>query len=383
LDHRAADLAYGLQELNVNNGFLQQAESSVRTDIDRRQLIITAAGAAAATFSGATWLQTDSARADDVILRVTHFGGPYQVLSDVIAAPFQQATKTKVEYDVETASVAVAKIQSQKLDPPFDIIMVARFWALRAYHAGLLARLDAAEIAEAPHLMPQILPAAGWGASAMLDSMDLMVDTKQVTKPVTSWLDLWRDDLKGKIMLPSAANGPSTSGFLACLVRAIGGDMKSDAAVDEAFTRLKALKPAVRSFYADGSQPNILIERGDIGVAPQFAIRIANTSRQNPHIVKASPKEGMLVVPYDLCIAVNSTKIAAAKAYINFALTKPVQEAIASNLLATPVRDDVTIPSNISSLVNTDANRLWFQDEEYAAAKQREWLDRYTREVQS
>ena len=29
------------------------------------------------------------------------------------------------------------------------------------------------------------------------------------------------------------------------------------------------------------------------------------------------------------------------------------------------------------------ANSIWFQDEEYAATKQREWLDRYTREVQS
>jgi putative spermidine/putrescine transport system substrate-binding protein len=337
---------------------------------------------AGTTLGASSWIR-GTAKADDVSLRVTHFGGPYQILSDVIANPFQQATKTKVEYDVETASVAVAKIQSQKLDPPFDIIMVARFWALRAYHAGLLAKLDASEIAEAPYLMPQILPSAGWGASAMLDSMDLMVDTKQISRPVTSWLDLWRDDMKGKIMLPSAANGPSTSGFLACLVRAIGGDIKSEAAVEEAFARLKALKPAVRSFYADGSQPNILIERGDIGVAPQFAIRIANTSRHNPHIVKASPKEGMLVVPYDLCIAVNSTKIAAAKSYINFALTKPVQEAIASGLLATPVRTDVAIPPDLSSLVNSDSNLLWFQDEEYAAAKQREWLDRYTREVQS
>jgi len=346
---------------------------------NRRQFMVAVAGT---SFGVSSWLR-GTAKADDVSLRVTHFGGPYQILSDVIATPFQQATKTKVEYDVETASVAVAKIQSQKLDPPFDIIMVARFWALRAYRAGLLAKLDASEIAEAPNLMPQILPSAGWGASAMLDSMDLMVDTKQIAKPVTSWLDLWRDDMKGKIMLPSAANGPSTSGFLACLVRAIGGDIKSDAAIEEAFARLKALKPAVRSFYADGSQPNILIERGDIGVAPQFAIRIANTRRHNPHIVKASPKEGMLVVPYDLCIAVNSTKIAAAKAYINFALTKPVQEAIASGLLATPVRTDVAIPPDLSSFVNSDSNLLWFQDEEYAAAKQREWLDRYTREVQS
>lgn len=352
---------------------------------DRRSVVVAAGhgllGAAALSFGSG--FAIPGADAEEGILRVTHFGGPYQVLSDIIGKPFEQARKIKVEYGIETASVAVAKIQTQKIDPPFDIIMVARFWALRAFGAGLLVKIDPSDISEISNLRPEMAPAAGWGVSAMLDSMDLMVDTRQIPKPVTSWLDLWRDDMKGKIMLPSAANGPSTSGLIACLVRAIGGDLKSEAAINDVFARLKVLKSSVRSFYADGSQPNILIERADIGVAPQFAIRIANTSRRFPHIVKATPKEGVLVVPYDLCIAKNSANVEAAKAYINFTLTKPVQQAIVANLLATPVRTDVDVSSDLASLVNTDSNLLWFQDEEYAAAKQREWLDRYTREVQS
>ncbi len=54
-----------------------------------------------------------------------------------------------------------------------------------------------------------------------------------------------------------------------------------------------------------------------------------------------------------------------------------------TNLLATPVRPDVTIPTDIAPLVNADPKLVFFQDEEFAAIKQREWLDRYTREVQS
>jgi hypothetical protein len=33
--------------------------------------------------------------------------------------------------------------------------------------------------------------------------------------------------------------------------------------------------------------------------------------------------------------------------------------------------------------VTLDASKIWFPDEEYSASKQREWLDRYTREVQA
>lgn len=355
-------------------------------DVRRRDLILgggrLALGAATLATLGAADARRP-ARADGTTLRVTHFGGPYQVLEEIIAKPFQAKTGTKVIYDVEISPSAMAKIQTQKADPPFDIVMISRAWGLRGMKGGLLAPVTAADFPEAPNLLPNILPAGGWGVATMLDTFDLMVDVKQIPTPVTSWLDLWRDDMKGKIMLPSAVNGSSAFGFLACLVKAIGGDMKNEAAANEAFERLKVLKPAVRSFYADGSQPNMLIERGDIGIAPQFAIRIANTTRKAPQVVKASPKEGVLAVPYDLCLPVNGKNIAAAKAYMNFTLTKPSQEGMVTSLLATPVRADVVIPPAVAPLVNADPKLVWFQDEEFAAAKQREWLDRYTREVQS
>lgn len=353
-------------------------------DMRRRDLLVDGGrmvlGAAAVSATGLL-SSTGIARAETT-LRVTHFGGPYAVLTDIIAKPFEEATKIKVIYDVEISPSATAKITTQKSDPPFNVIMVSRPWGLRGLKGGLLQKISASDFPEAPKLTPGVIPDDGWGVGTMLDTIDLMVDTAQIKAPVTSWLDLWRDDMKGKIMLPSAVNGATAFGFLACLMKSLG-DMKDQKTVDEVFNRLKALKPAVRSFYADGSQPNLLIEQGDIGVAPQFAIRIANTSRKKPSVIKASPKEGVLAVPYDLCIPVNAKDVAAAKAYINFTLTKSVQEGMVKSLLATPVRPDVVVPADIAPLVNADPKLIWFQDEEYAAAKQREWLDRYTREVQS
>jgi len=316
-------------------------------------------------------------------LRVTHYGGPFQILETVVGKPFSEQNNVSVVYEVEFSSSAFAKIQAQRERPPFDIVLVSRAFGLRALHSDLLTKVSAADFPEAANVSPGIIPQAGWGAAAMLDTVDIMVDTKQIPTPVTSWLDLWRDDMKGKIILPSAVNGATCFGFLACLVKAVGGNMNSDAAVNEVFARLKKLKPAVRSFYTDGSQPNLLIERGDIGVAPQFGIRIANTSRQSPHIVKVTPKEGVLAAPYDLCITKNSANVDLAKKYINFVLTKKIQEAQTTNLLATPVRKDVTIPPNLASYINTKQDAIWFQDEELAASKQRAWLDRFTREVQA
>jgi spermidine/putrescine-binding protein len=288
-----------------------------------------------------------------------------------------------VTYDVEISPTSFSKMQTQRDDPPFDVTFLSRFFSLRAANSGLLTAIAPADLVELPSLIKDALADKGAGVAMVLDTMDLMVDIKQVPTPITSWTDLWRPELKGKIMLPGAVNGATCFAFIACLIRTIGGDLKSEAAVNETFGRLKALKANVRSFYADGIQPNQLMERGDIAIAPQFQIRIAHSTKTMPNIVKATPKEGVLAVPYDLCIPKGTKNIALAKKYLNFALTKPVQTALAQTLLATPVRTDVTIPPDIAPLINSDPARIWFQDEEYAATKQREWLDRYTREVQS
>ncbi|WP_157961622.1 ABC transporter substrate-binding protein [Acuticoccus kandeliae] len=324
-----------------------------------------------------------AARAQTSSIVVTHFGGPYEILGTIVGAPFKEASGIDVSYEVEISPSAFAKIQTQKDDPPFDLVMVSRAWGLRALKTGLLAPVSAADFSEAPNLVEGAIPAEGWGAATMLDTFDLMVDTNQITDPVTSWLDLWREDMKGKIMLPSAVNGASALNFLVCLARAISGDTVDDASIDEAFKRLIALKPDVRAYYQDGAQPNMLIERGDIGICPQFGIRIANTSRATPNVVKASPKEGVLAAPYDLCMPANGKNPDAAKEYINFTLTLPVQKAMTEELLATPVRADVEVSPEVAPLVTTDPSLLWFLDQEMAAAKQRAWLDRYTREVQS
>lgn len=316
-------------------------------------------------------------------LRATHFGGPFQILRDIIGEPFEAAKLGKVTYDVETSPTAITKMQAQRGDPPFDVVMMSRSFALRALNGGLLTKIGASDFAEVPNLKEGAIAPSGSGVALMFDAMDIMIDTKQVKQPLTSWLDLWRPEFKGKLMLPAAFNGAATFVFIGCIARAIGGDVKSEAAVNEAFARLKALKPNVRGFYSDGNQPMEVIERGDIAVAPQFAIRIANLARKVPHISKVTPKEGVCAVPYDLCITAGNKQTALAKTYINFSLSETVQGKVMQNLLATPSRKNVSASAEVQRLVTTDARSMWFMDEEFSAGKQREWLDRYTREVQS
>ncbi len=81
-------------------------------------------------------------------LRATHFGGPYQALQDIIGEPFGKEKGCKVTYDVETGPTSVAKMQSRRDDPPFDVSLISRSFAFRALGAGLLQKLEAKDITD-------------------------------------------------------------------------------------------------------------------------------------------------------------------------------------------------------------------------------------------
>jgi putative spermidine/putrescine transport system substrate-binding protein len=348
-------------------------------NISRRKALAGVGGVSILAVSG----KFGAAFGQEAVLRSTHFGGPYQILNDVVGKPFREMKLGRVEYDVEVSPSVIAKLQTQRGNPPFDVAMVSRPFGLRALNAGLVEKLSASEFPEVKNLVPNALPSGGWGIAMILDTYDMMIDTKQVKEPITSWLDLWKPEFKGKTALPSAANGGATFAFISCILRAVAGEDRSEAAVNETFARLKALKPSVRVFYADSIQPSQLMDRSDISIAPQFGVRIANQTRVSPHIVKTTPKEGIVAIPYDLCVTKGSKHPELARKYINLTLTKDVQEKLVEGLLATPARTGLNVSAEVAKLVTLDASKIWFQDEEYSATKQREWLDRYTREIQN
>jgi len=313
-------------------------------------------------------------------LRVTHFGGPYTVLKDLIAAPFQQAGLGTVDYQVETSVSALTKLQASQARPPFDVLMMARPVAMRAAASGLLAELDMSALSRAKETVKGAVMPGNAGMSFMLDSIDIM-HRAEIKQPVDSWKDIVRDEFKGRIALP-AANLSSVQYLLAGIARALGSDEKDDKAINEAFGMLRGIKDGVRVFYSDPVQATQLIERGDISIAPQYGLRIANLVKTNPAVVRPKLKEGVSATPYDLCLAKNSANGPLAHKYIDFVISQPIQEALVRNLLATPVRGDVAIPEELKKFALASSD-LFFPDEAYLADRQKDWLARWQREIQS
>src|SRR6218665_3649535 len=110
--------------------------------ISRRAALGALSVSAAAGFLAGLMPFGSRAVAQASTVRVTHFGGPYQVLQKIVADPFERAGLGKVNYEVETTASALAKIQTQKDNPPFDVVMMSRATTYRAGRAGLVMALN-------------------------------------------------------------------------------------------------------------------------------------------------------------------------------------------------------------------------------------------------
>jgi putative spermidine/putrescine transport system substrate-binding protein len=337
----------------------------------------------AAASAGAAALGAKVSHAQSIpTIKATHFGGPYGILEKLVGQPLAERGIAKVVYEVENSGTALAKMQAQKDNPPFNVALLTRSVAIRANNIGLIEPLSAGDITDAGQLADGTVAPGRIGVGFLFDSIDIMYDTKRVSQPIESWLDLWRPEFKGQLLMP-ALPLPMAHLIVMITAKALGGSEKDDKAIGDAFKKLKELKPNIRAFYRDPVQANQLVERGEAVACPQYSIRIGNLMKTNPTIARATPKEGVPVSIYDLTVLKGSAHQDLAKKYINLCISAPVQEQIANSLLATVVNKNVKIDTANAKFIMSNYSRLWFFDEGYVAGKQREWFDRWTREIES
>lgn len=313
-------------------------------------------------------------------LRVTHFGGPYSALEDLVGARFMEMGLGEVEYEQDQPNLILAKWQVQPKDPAYDIGLLERTPTLRAGSTGLALALTEENVPNIATALPGAVAEGGAGVAMAFDTIDIMYDTNQVSEPITSWLDLWRPDLAGKIMLPGMPIDGAIIFLMVSVARAMGVE---ESQMDEVIAKFVELKSNVYSFYSDPNQASQLLERGDIAVAIQYSARIGQLMKRYENIVRATPTEGVPAIPYDLVVAANTSHPKEAADYVNLALSPEVQVDVCGSILLNPSVSGVTLPDETSKYIIADQSKLFPVNHAVVIENQQEWLQRWQREVQA
>jgi putative spermidine/putrescine transport system substrate-binding protein len=275
------------------------------------------------------------ARAADGSFVSTVFGGVYEnEYRKAIVDPFEQQTGTKVQLKLGSSAEWLTSSLVNRNSPEIDLLLLPYPDNIRAVMSNVGMKLDPAEIPNMAQVAPVWIDQ--WKGQAVgLDYVSYGIAYREdlVPKPITSWNDLWDPALKGKVTLPAIGIFGSWE-MIVMTARLNGGDEDH---LDAAFPALAALRGNVRQFFRSGQDITNLLGSGEVAAVgmtthiPAYAL--IDAGKPVKYVI---PSEGGMVGAVSYHIAKNSPNAELCKKFIDFALSKPVQENVCNGLVAGP-----------------------------------------------
>jgi putative spermidine/putrescine transport system substrate-binding protein len=325
----------------------------------------------------AALLSASPALAQDKTLTISWWGFNGEKLTQFQVNPFKQKCGCEIVFETGNNADRLNKLKIRN-GGGVDLIYLTDAFSQLGIDDGLFQKLDASKVPNLAGIYDLGKdPQSGYGPAYTIGRVGIIYDSAKIKTPITSWNDIWRDDVKGQLSLPGIT---TTAGPMMVLIA--GAHAGVDPYVDEnrAFKAIEDLKPSVVKSYNNGSELVNLFSTGEISVAVAQDFTLKQIQAAVPTAVWAGITDG----DYATLDTVNIPKGAAnpdlAYEWINFLLSLEIQQVSAENGIDAPIAKEVKLtpeqakqwtygPDMIASLKQVDYKRL-------NAAKQG-WIDRW------
>lgn len=307
----------------------------------------------------------------------------YSALPDLETSLVDREFTRRTGVSVEALSVAAAgtiatRIIAEKDRPRADIFVggSADFHAPLA-RQGLLVRYRSPVAAEAK-VNPSYLDPDGFWHGWYLGALAIIINTerwekemapRRIPKP-TTWDDLLKAEFKGQFVMPSVITTGGGYIFVAAQIFRLGED--------KAWAYLRALNTNRSQFTPTAPATITLLERGEAFVGMMWAHEAIGA-----RILRVQPLE--TIIPPDTAFEIGAVSIIkggpnfeAAKAYVDFLMSRVPQTVNAQYGFRYPVRGDVQVPLGalpFQSLKFVNYDRGWAID------NMTRIRDRWTKEI--
>jgi putative spermidine/putrescine transport system substrate-binding protein len=321
-------------------------------------LVFAAAGAQAQTFTISWW----------------GFNG--EKLQTNIVEPFQKICGCEVIFETGNNADRLGKLQARG-GKGVDVIYLSDSFSQLGIEAGTFQPIDRSRLSNIGNLYDIAQdPQGGFGPAYTVGRVGVVYDAAKVA-PITSWGDLWRDDLAKMVTLP----GISTTAGPMVVVQAgkhAGVDAYADA--EGAFGAVATLAPNSVKNYNTGSEMVNLISTGEAAVAIAQDFSFTSLKAAVPTMEWATLSDGDIATVNTVNIPVGAENVDLAYQFIDFILSKDVQQMNAEQGVDAPVNTQVNLtPEQAASWTyGADAiaklNRV---DYVKMNASKSEWIDRW------
>lgn len=245
--------------------------------------------------------------------------------------------------------------------------------------SGLVAEMDEKLIPNLKALDPAVrLPVGRHAVPVTFGTWGIAYNAKKVSKPITGWADLLRDDLKGHVSAPNVTYNSSMY-TLDALASLKGGSLRDPKAGLEALHQIRLRGPGL------WDQESIAVgwlKTGEIWATPYFSGNVL-AMMKDPDLADLKfcvPSEGGYALPMSVARVVNPSAGDLPDTFINHMLGIEAQEAWARIGGARPVNAKAQVPAEVAAMVPT-ADKLRNLDWSFFAEKRSAIVEQWNQVV--
>lgn len=252
---------------------------------------------------------------------------PEQVLAD-----FTKETGIKVNistYDSNEAMYAKVKLVGKG----YDLVVPSSDYVGLMRRQGLLTPIDTKKIGNFHLVAPQFTnqsfdPGNSYSVPYMWGSTSLAVNTALLPQgTVQKWTDLWKPELKGKLIMPNDVREVMGLGLK---VLGYSINEKDPEHLRQAYEKLRTLMPMVRVFDSDSPKQALLSGEVAAGLVYNGEAYIANNENKAIHYLY--PPEGFSLWLDSFCIPRGAANVEAAYRFIDYVLQPKVSVVISESM---------------------------------------------------
>ncbi|MEM7615273.1 MAG: ABC transporter substrate-binding protein [Pseudomonadota bacterium] len=297
-------------------------------------------------------------------------------LQENIVEPFQEICGCEVVFETGNNADRLGKLQARG-GSGVDVIYLTDSFSQIGIEAGIFQEIDRTRLPNVAGLYEMAQdPQGGYGPAYTIGRVGIVYDSEKV-EPLTSWGDLWREDLAGQITLPGIT---TTAGPMVVLQAAAKAEVDAYSDADAAFEAVEAMKGNVVKNYNTGSEMVNLISTGEASVALAQDFALASLTAAVPSMKWAALEDGDIATLNTINIPTGAENVDLAYQFIDFVLSQEIQMNNAMQGVDATVRPDVELPPEVAAgwTYGADAiaglNRI---DYEALNAAKTDWIDRW------
>lgn len=256
------------------------------------------------------------------------------------------------------------QMQANRANPTLDVTVFIDVLLPLVTKSGLVEKLDVKNIPNLADVDPAVRAWNDLAVPVTYGSWGILYNSKRITKPIKSWGDLLRDDLKGRVSHPNITYNSSIYSMDA-LARLKGGSLQNPEAGMQALRQLRVNGPGL---WEQESIAVGWIKTEEIWATPYFSgtVLALMDDKDVPPLKFVVPEEGAYYVPMSVTKVANSPNPAGGNRFIDHMLSPAGQRAWATAGRSRPVNAKVAVPEAIAASVPT-IDKLQRLDWEYFA----------------